>query len=330
MMMIEGRTFYSRPQRTVFGATLLYREREGQRLKAHYFDVVSAVLTHDSWITIQWLKEIFACDVWQQFKPLQQLHFWMDNGPAHFRTGVTFHYLVNHVAEDAGVSKKLTINYFAENHGKSICDCHFSMISKALNEWTKEQRERTERREEEEEEEEREMGNVAWDSYDVARCLTAKFNYWKEKRLIENQHRKANTKGKKEWDYTILVRDNAPQQPETNKKNHTLPSDFRVYFHFVVTKLNSCNKRVQAAVWSSDSSLHSVICVVQNRKRKAETILKISSLPANSPVTSKQLMQRQQKRQKILGLLFFIFLFVISLAHSFFYKTKIIQLPPPS
>lgn len=308
-MYTEGRTFYSRPQRTVFGASLLYREQEGHPLKVHYFDVVSAVLTHDSWITIQWLKEIFACEEWKQFGSFYKIHFWMDNGPAHFRTGVTFHYLVNQAAMDAGVTEKLSINYFAENHGKSICDSHFSMISKAMADWTKEVSVREEE-EEEEEGEGRGQGNVIWNSFDVAKCLTAKFNYWREKRQYENQHRRPGTKAKKEWDFTILIRDEATRkqlEPDDMDPNHTLPENFKVYFHFLVSNLKHNRKVVKASVWSSDCTLHPVSLVTQTKKRKA-TALKTSSLPSTSTVTSKNLLQRQTKRQKVLSMDFFIFI----------------------
>ena len=72
----EGRTFFNRPHRTVFGAVLLYRETEGEPLRVHYFDVVSAVLTHNSWVTIAWLKQIFAKSEWQRFG-FDRLHVWM-------------------------------------------------------------------------------------------------------------------------------------------------------------------------------------------------------------------------------------------------------------
>ncbi|KAL6076600.1 hypothetical protein QOT17_002722 [Balamuthia mandrillaris] len=134
----ETRTFYKQPQRAVFGAVLLYREAEGQPLHVHYFDVVSAVLMNNSWITVRWLREIFTCPEWKQFN-FKTIHVWMDNGPSHFRTGETFFYFLSMMCKDAGIVDKLSINFYADNHGKSICDCHFSMVSKAVSEWTKQQ-----------------------------------------------------------------------------------------------------------------------------------------------------------------------------------------------
>lgn len=52
------------------------------------------------------------------------LHFWMDNGPAHFRTYELLGFMMD-------LSSKFTISldYFTEYHGKCICDGHSSKLT---------------------------------------------------------------------------------------------------------------------------------------------------------------------------------------------------------
>ena len=65
---------------------------------------------------------------------VKKASIWMDNAPQHFRnmeTLATFDYLREHH------SLQLTLNYFAEYHGKSECDRHFGWLSSLYKEKTR-------------------------------------------------------------------------------------------------------------------------------------------------------------------------------------------------
>lgn len=58
---------------------------------------------------------------------INNISFWMDNAPSHFRTKelIAGYYWIQ-----KNNNMKVHINYFAEYHGKSECDTHFGLISK--------------------------------------------------------------------------------------------------------------------------------------------------------------------------------------------------------
>ena len=59
----------------------------------------------------------------------------MDNAPQHFRT---FELLYGYfkLATEKLHSNSLHLNYFAEYHGKCVCDSHFSLLSRYYRDYT--------------------------------------------------------------------------------------------------------------------------------------------------------------------------------------------------
>lgn len=66
---------------------------------------------------------ILNLDIMKQFKKLK---IWSDCGP-HFRNKEYLYYISHNLPNNF---EEITVNYFAEYHGKSPCDAHFSLISK--------------------------------------------------------------------------------------------------------------------------------------------------------------------------------------------------------
>ena len=125
-----SRVFYHQSQRTVLGFLLQYIDPSTGRLHNHYVDVISPSLTHDATFALECLQRIIQLHVLPH--ALHTMHVWCDSG-RHFRcsefaAGVTctlpalyrVHRLSTH------------LRYFAEKHGKSAVDGHFSLLSRWL------------------------------------------------------------------------------------------------------------------------------------------------------------------------------------------------------
>lgn len=63
------------------------------------------------------------------FNGYEQIFWWSDTGPNHFRTSNTLYYW-RQFQQRTGI--KMFINFFAPYHGHSMCDGHIGAISKAL------------------------------------------------------------------------------------------------------------------------------------------------------------------------------------------------------
>ena len=64
------------------------------------------------------------------FSQFPKCLFWMDGGPAHFRTLELVGYF--QTLYETKIFKKIKWNYFIEYHGKNICDSHFATISSII------------------------------------------------------------------------------------------------------------------------------------------------------------------------------------------------------
>ena len=117
----ESQIFFNAPQRTLFGV-VIYVRLNGETFRIN-ITVVTPILSHDSRNVDRILREVLDDPTVKSFE-LTSISFWMDNAPNHFRTkeflGTMFSLSGDLV---------ITIDYFAEYHGKSACDQHFGHIS---------------------------------------------------------------------------------------------------------------------------------------------------------------------------------------------------------
>lgn len=125
-----SRVFYHQSQRTVLGFLLQYVNSTTQRLHNHYVDVISSSLTHDATFALECLHLVVQQHVLPQ--SLHTIHVWCDSG-RHFRcsefaAGVTCTLPTLHRAHQLSTH----LHYFAEKHGKSAVDGHFSLLSRWL------------------------------------------------------------------------------------------------------------------------------------------------------------------------------------------------------
>ena len=120
----DSKSYYSRPQRSYFTIALIHGEDEG---RITYYDFISDLLTHDSLFVIDCLNILLQSNQWNYYG-FDSVHFWMDNGPNHFRTTE----LMAHLTSLKSKFIQLTINFFAPYHGKCVCDSHFSLVSRIL------------------------------------------------------------------------------------------------------------------------------------------------------------------------------------------------------
>jgi hypothetical protein len=116
-----GHDYYETSQRTYFGFICYYIDEKGVLTKMH-IDIISILLDHSTTFVISAFEKLFSLP---QFKEMNGTNFeiWSDTGP-HFRSYQFMHYLLKHRPET------IQVNFFAEKHGKSPCDSHFSLISR--------------------------------------------------------------------------------------------------------------------------------------------------------------------------------------------------------
>ena len=122
-----SRVFYQQSQRTVLGFLLQYIDPVTRRLHNHYVDVISSSLTHDATFALECLQRVIDLHVVPH--SLHTAHVWCDSGP-HFRcsefaAGVTCTLPALHRMHRLSTH----LHYFAEKHGKSAVDGHFSLLS---------------------------------------------------------------------------------------------------------------------------------------------------------------------------------------------------------
>ena len=132
-----GQDFYSKSQVSCLGAAIYHTTSEGET-KTHYMDFLSYDLTHDGLFVatsldrlIHNIKKIIACD-------LEEVSFWFDCG-THFRCYEVLHDMLVARPSLHGL-REVRVNYFAEHHGKSAVDSHFSHVSAACREFVRKER----------------------------------------------------------------------------------------------------------------------------------------------------------------------------------------------
>jgi hypothetical protein len=236
-------SFYHRPQRTLFGAVLAYYNSATSRVEFRYFDVVSADLTHDAWFVRNALMCIMESTEFRQLQ-LRQLSIWSDQGPNHFHNAENMGNLADLCSSQL---PQLTMNFFCANHGKSLCDAHFSMVSAAIKQWTLH------------------PAHHLHTTADLVICLNDMFGKWKALNDIRTEH---GTKKKKIWDFSILQMDKVISPPA--ERMVVSIKDFSVYhsFRFQYNPTHSpLPITLQASVFSHFSPFKSIEYSVENDKR---------------------------------------------------------------
>jgi hypothetical protein len=123
-----SRLFYHHAQRTVLGFLLQYRDPNSHELCHHYVDFISSCLTHDATFALECLRQVIT----RFLLPLRltKLHVWCDRGPHfdcyEFLAGVT----CTLPSEFPHLALSTDFSFFAEKHGKSMVDGHFSLLSR--------------------------------------------------------------------------------------------------------------------------------------------------------------------------------------------------------
>jgi hypothetical protein len=125
-----SRLFYHQAQRTVLGFLLQYRDPNTQMLSNHYVDFISSCLTHDATFALDCLHQVIS----RFLLPLglHKLHVWSDCG-RHFHCGECIAGVTCMLpSEFRHFGLSADISFFAEKHGKSLVDGHFSLLSRWL------------------------------------------------------------------------------------------------------------------------------------------------------------------------------------------------------
>ena len=112
--------YYTKRQVSCLGAAIYYKENN--ELFCHYISYFSNILSHDSLFSGDVLDEI----VYSLNQRFTNIHVFTDCGP-HFRSK-EFLYRVKDLSKRT--NKVISLNFFAEYHGKSVVDGHFGRLSK--------------------------------------------------------------------------------------------------------------------------------------------------------------------------------------------------------
>jgi hypothetical protein len=128
----KGRDYYHQPQRTLFGATLIFRHPETQCLEFFYFDIISECLNHDAFFVSKALIKILEHPVFKE-QQFSRLTFWLDNGK-HFKNKELFYTF--HKIREENKFESVTANYFIVNHGKSFCDGRFGVVKRFVRDFS--------------------------------------------------------------------------------------------------------------------------------------------------------------------------------------------------
>ena len=125
-----GEVYFKRPLRSLFSVILLTTLGNGT-LKKHIFNFLSEDLSHNTEFVTQCLDMVWDSSYWKEASP-SKVTLWSDCGP-HFRTYEMLGYLAS-IQE----KQKITMNYdfFIENHGKSLVDSWFSIVSRIIQQWS--------------------------------------------------------------------------------------------------------------------------------------------------------------------------------------------------
>ena len=149
----SSRNFYNSPHRSVFTIAVYTKDdsnttdfrnnnnnnkkqdNQKKNYKINYFTFISECLDHDSGFVLDCLNTLVESDKWKKLNITRNINLWMDNAPQHFRT---FELLYGYfkLATEKLHSNSLHLNYFAEYHGKCVCDSHFSLLSRYYRDYT--------------------------------------------------------------------------------------------------------------------------------------------------------------------------------------------------
>ncbi len=231
--------FYGRPQRTIFGAVLIWRSVSsvGKSLSFRYYDVISKGLNHDPWFVHSALSMIFKRESFQKLN-LSSLSIWLDNGPNHFRTFETL-WVFSDLCQ--GGLQKITCNYFVEGHGKCLCDTHFSKLSLAVKNWTKQ------------------SNHSINTSEELLICFQEMFNRWKLLREQRSQRRTAKGRSsiqKKfslentDSDVEFLLMEIPPPYPQLQSQLKV--TSFKCFYHFGFSKPILSTGKIFCSVFSGE------------------------------------------------------------------------------
>jgi hypothetical protein len=113
------KNFYLNEKRTIFGITIYFKDNTKAEIQKKHFIFISNILTHDNNFVINAFETLFK----REDFTFKNIKLFCDCGP-HFRNSSLLHYFFSHP------SKKFTLNFFCEKHGKNPLDSLFSLLSR--------------------------------------------------------------------------------------------------------------------------------------------------------------------------------------------------------
>ena len=122
-----SKIFYEKSQRTILGTCLIFKQKNKKNeveTKFNYIDFVSEDLTHDAFFVKRCLEKLFSMPIFQNNR-FKNLHLWCDGGKHFKNKDLIFFCLIQ-----SRNCNSIELNFFIPYHGKSLCDSHFSVVSR--------------------------------------------------------------------------------------------------------------------------------------------------------------------------------------------------------
>ena len=124
----NSEVFRNKEARSVLGCALIFPAKYHKH--PVFIDFISRVLNHDARFAIDCVRKVFRADPSIIPPDIKKISFWTDCG-LHFRCAEFLTFTMVDLPNEIDVDE-ITLNFRAEQHGKSIVDSHFSAVSKYM------------------------------------------------------------------------------------------------------------------------------------------------------------------------------------------------------
>lgn len=123
-----GNDFFSRTQVSCLGFAVYVggTDDSGKPISPKYYDFLSYILSHNT-LYVKDCVDILLRKLSTNVE-IKKIHFWFDSG-RHFRNAELCHHLISSPFLE---NIQFDLNFFAEHHGKSPVDAHFSQLSNLM------------------------------------------------------------------------------------------------------------------------------------------------------------------------------------------------------
>ena len=281
-----SRNFYDTPQRSVFTIAVYTRENESRvvedDLLLTYFTFVSETLKHDTRFVFECLKKAQAHPRWQglNIHAGKEINFWVDNAPQHFRTFECMYEFQAFAMRNP--RNRVHLNYFAEYHGKCVCDSHFSLLSRYYRDYSMHA----------------DSGQAIYTTKEFIKLLQMAVRKSNEAKCLLNTKKKAETKALKPL--CVIFMEYSRPAITTERLQQVKTANFTSFYHFEVLRTSDeTNRFFVAHPYRGHELEHKYPIVVVESDEEVVTSKQGWTESRAKPFSAQSLHNKEKFRQKI-------------------------------